>query len=329
MSVGVRPAGHSKANGLLALSGGSPGLDAVYTVADNGSRLRRLPLPTTLRPTAVAWSPNGRRLAFAASDPSAHEDSNLYVVAANGHGLHQLTTGLLGVSDVSWSPGGRWIAFAGWVHDVPEALAVRANGTDLHPVLRRFSVYSLAWGPNGRLAIAGTPSPAPAKWHGDMGIWTAGVNGNGLRNIVGPLPLPRAMGTRLSVHGWSPNGRYLLVQNAPRYGDISMIPVAGGHTRVLLNCPLRTCAVVPGRGMGAAPGFAQDINALTLSPDGSTVVFTAGFGARWRMYTVPARGGEPHLLSFPGLPANIGGVSWQPLSRAPGHAQQASAAGRH
>jgi Tol biopolymer transport system component len=311
----LKPQG--KVNGLLAFSGGNPDLDAVYTVNQDGSRLRRLPLPAALGPTAVAWSPGGRRIPFAAVNLSAHEESNLYVMQANGHRLRQLTNALLAVADLTWSPDGRWIAFAGFVHADPAAFIIRASGTGLHPILPRFKVGSLAWGPEGRLAIAGIPAPVSPNWRGSRGIWTVNVNGSHPRRIVGPLPLPHAVGSPLSVQGWSPDGRSLLIQNAPRYGDISTVRTVGGHPQVILHCPFQTCTVVPGKDMGGPAAFKNYINSVAWSPDGRTIVFTVGSGASWRLYTVWAHGSGPHSLGIPGGPSNIGGISWQPLAPVP------------
>src|SRR5262249_42533749 len=96
--------------------------------------------------------------------------SHLYVVGADGRGLRQLTHGLLGVSALAWSPDGHWIAFTGFPNYVAAAFVVRATGTGLRRILPRFRVRSLAWGPTGRLAIAGTlPGPGElAAQAGDL-----------------------------------------------------------------------------------------------------------------------------------------------------------------
>lgn len=307
--------GHVAANGLLAFSAGGAGTNpAVYTARPDGSDLRRLPLPAGLGLSAVAWSPDGDRIAFAADDLARHEDSNLYVVAANGRGVRQLTRGLYGVSDISWSPGGGRLAFAGWTHGTPAVFIIGANGTGLRRVLKKFAVHSLSWGPGGRLAIAGTPVPASGKWRSSYGIWTVNVNGSRPRLVAGPVRLPHVLGSRVIVRAWFADGRHLLVQNAPRHGDISEIPVNGGRTRIILRCPLRTCSVVAGTGMGAPPTYRQYVGGLALSPDGRTIVFSIGASARSSLYDASVASAKISRLRIADAPPDIVGLSWQPLT---------------
>ncbi len=305
--AGLRPAAHR--DGLIAFASAS----GIYTMQPDGSGLHRLPLPAALGPEALAWSPTGRQIAFAATNFRAHEDSNLYVVQADGNGLRQLTHGLLGVGDMTWSPDGQWIAFTGWLRGTPAAFAVRVTGTGLHPILAGFSVRSLAWGPGGLLAFSGTPPAASPRWRGKQGVWTASVNGRDLRQVAGPVPLG-ALGTLPTVLGWSPDGRSLLIQDAPRYGELSMVPAAGGQPRVILDCPMQTCTVITPPPMESPPFYRNDISSIAWSPDGRIIVCTvwAAGTAGVSLYTVPAAGGRLAPLSVPGSPRYIGGLSWQP-----------------
>jgi TolB protein len=58
-----------------------------------------------------AWSPDGKRIVFA-SDAASHAGfRSLWVIAADGSGLHRLTTEAADDSMPSWSPDGRTIIF--------------------------------------------------------------------------------------------------------------------------------------------------------------------------------------------------------------------------
>jgi TolB protein len=58
-----------------------------------------------------AWSPDGKTIVFA-SDAASHAGfRSLYVIAADGTGLHRLTRGAADDSTPSWSPDGRTIVF--------------------------------------------------------------------------------------------------------------------------------------------------------------------------------------------------------------------------
>jgi WD40 repeat protein len=298
-----------RGDGLLAFSGGgSGGPDALYTAEADGSRLRRLPIPAGLHPFAVAWSPDGRLLAFSALGPAG---TNLYLIGADGKGLRQLTHLGTGISTISWSPGGQQLAFVSERDFTEAAFLVRANGTGLHRVLTRFVVDSLAWGPGGRLAFAGAAPSTPGR----LAIWTASADGTGLRRISREVTAPKSFGTLLTVYGWTADGRDLLVQSLPGYGDLSMLPATGGQPRVILHCPLRICVPTPTDLPVNTPPPGRFLSDAVLAPDGRTVVFIAGGLDDQRLYRVPAGAGlvRPELIHIPGGPATVGVISWQPI----------------
>lgn len=298
-----------RGDGLLAFSGGgSDGLDALYTAGPDGSRLRRLPIPAGLRPFAVAWSPDGRRLAFSALGPAG---TDLYLIGADGKGFRQLTHLGTAVSDISWSPGGQWLAFVSDWDFQESAFVVRADGTGLRHLLTGFTVESLAWGPDGRLALSGTPL-SPPSW---LGVWTVNANGTDLRRISREVMPPKSFGTLLAVYGWTGDGRELLVQSLPGYGDLSLLPAAGGQPHVILHCPLRTCVPAPAELPNGPPSPRNDMTDAVLSPDGRTIALIVGDLNREQLYQVPAAGGRPELIRVTGGPAALGEVSWQPAGR--------------
>lgn len=68
---------------------------------------RGLPKGGVLRP---AWSPDGRHIAFAASDAADGDRRRIYAVAVDGSGLRPLTSPG-DAANPSWAPDGRRIVF--------------------------------------------------------------------------------------------------------------------------------------------------------------------------------------------------------------------------
>jgi len=61
----------------------------IFTINADGTGLKQLTHSTTLK-GALAWSPNGKRIAFTAG---SEENSNIWVIRANGTDAHPLAGG--------------------------------------------------------------------------------------------------------------------------------------------------------------------------------------------------------------------------------------------
>jgi Tol biopolymer transport system component len=140
------PNGHAIA---YAHWGAQPG---IWLVDPDGTDARQL-LPVDGFPGAVAWSPDGGRLAFSLYD-IAKGTSEIDVVDADGTGLQRVVMpndeGIL--DRPTWSPDGGEIEFTAFdgAGDSRRLYAVRPDGTGLHAVLREpWAVYQAAWRPAG------------------------------------------------------------------------------------------------------------------------------------------------------------------------------------
>jgi TolB protein len=143
-------------------------------------------------PHNAQWSPDGTRIAVMILNTKAkpRNASAIYVLNADGSGLHRVTPMTLNAGNPDWSPNGKRIAFNSFYEgqDFPEIYTVRPNGTGLHRVRREpKNSYSFdpVWSPGGgRLAfVHGVAGPRPPH------IWTMRRNGTALRQVTrGRLP---------------------------------------------------------------------------------------------------------------------------------------------
>ena len=91
--------------GSASRSSASPPKEShVYLVSRDGSGLRRFTRTGDVVPFSVAWSPEGRTIAFS-REVAAHDfEVDLYVVGVDGRGLRRLTTPRFDEDGPVWAP---------------------------------------------------------------------------------------------------------------------------------------------------------------------------------------------------------------------------------
>jgi TolB protein len=94
-------------SGTIAFVSGARG--EVWTVRAEGSHLSSIPLEVPGGVVQVAWSPDGRQIAYALQDGGG---SNIFVMQADGGGPSRVTTGQGFDVSPTWSPDGSRLAFA-------------------------------------------------------------------------------------------------------------------------------------------------------------------------------------------------------------------------
>ena len=102
--------------------------------------------------TGTGWSPDGRRVAFVASDGRFSQDRRaVFVAAADGSDAERITP-WSGTSTVSWSPDGRWLAFDISDGGAGDLAVVHPDGSGLVAVTSsddgRYSMGPV-WSPDG------------------------------------------------------------------------------------------------------------------------------------------------------------------------------------
>jgi Tol biopolymer transport system component len=238
-------------------SGLNAGVD-IWTITAAGGRARRL-VGGPGWEEEPAWSPDGRRLAFARSvfapgEPDiALKSLDVWTVAADGRGRRNLTRD--SSSSPDWSPdGSRLVLGRG-----DGVVVVRRDGSRKRRIVRRDDPGPPTWSPDGH-RIAFIPP-------GELRI----VGGAG-------------RGERLLVRGadsawppaWSPDGSQIAFTRSNAVDGVFVVPWRGGRSRLL------------------ARGYVEPV----WSPDGRTVVVVrVGTPREAGLFLVAVRGGRPHRLT--------------------------------
>jgi Tol biopolymer transport system component len=152
------------------------------------------------------WSPDGSRVAFAAF--SGSHFSALYVVNADGTGLHQITPPGLGAQSAQWSPNGALITFTSCIASprtcgsciasprtcgTPQAWVVRPDGSGLRqvtPPVDRAFFLTPAWSPDSKKLLLNKFDPAT----GQISLWTVNTDGSELAKLTDT--------ERLTAYAW-------------------------------------------------------------------------------------------------------------------------------
>jgi TolB protein len=217
--------------------------------------------PEPVRDGAPSWSPDSRRIVFAAERAG---QSDIYVMNADGTGRRQLTATNADDSAPAFSPDGSRIAFESARNGSLDVFVMPATGKEPRQLTTSTaSDRSPAWSPDG-LSIAFTSDRDP-RHQPDVYIMPA-EGGNPVR-------------LTMSDTNWSP-------QYAPD-GHALAVQV----NRDIEVFDLRTHAVQrltydPQNGMSP-----------TWSPDSQRIAFTTNRGGRLELYTMKADGTDQKPLA--------------------------------
>jgi Ca2+-binding RTX toxin-like protein len=274
-------------NGRIAFEGpnccGYPDPEGFYTMKPDGSDVRVTPVGLK-GVHDVAWSPDGKRVAFTAvsddPEPEGNEDNSfvteLYVANADGSDVQRLTFNDSGERSPSWSPDGKWLSVLTGTWTTRDRLAViSAAGGDMR-FLRDADSIMAEWSPTEDVIAIAEPL---------SGIELVPAGGGDATTIV-----PDANVRQFS---WAPTGKRLVFQRCDQ------------------------CALyeVNSDGSDVEPLVASgDPGAPTWSPDGESVTFCRSVGDEYGFYSVGANGGEPQLVTGRAAPCPHW-QSWQPLPR--------------
>ncbi len=304
-------------NGRLVFQRPVGGQMDLFTVAPNGSALRRITSTTTSEDKAE-WSPDGRHLAFSRSGRSGVPEEIATTDAAGGS-LRVLTHFGSTSAAPTWSPDGRIAFFT--LRDFPptaaddppppaELYSMTSDGGDLQRLTNDARIQTdAAWSPDGSTIAYSQWQAVP----GQAGVFDIGV---ALMNRDGTnrRPLLAASGKRdVLTQSWSPDGRRIVFELATshpsgrasgsRQGDIAVINADGTGLRRLT----RTSA------LESEPVW---------SPDGRQIAFASDRhvkrgadldrnGSAFEIYTMRADGTHIRRITRNKVPDIH--PNWQPL----------------
>ena len=182
----------------------APRGQAAYCTTDQACFLHRpdgveLPLMASLRPLRwVAWSSDGRWMAFAKFHADVVDNANLWIARAEGQSPRLLTQGPGIQTQVAWSPDGTQLAYAaGQGPESYDIYSIRADGTHQRQLTSNHANDFLpAWSPDG-VWIAWSSNIS-----GDYEIWIMRADGSQPRQVT--------HSPGLDTHPtWSPDGRHI------------------------------------------------------------------------------------------------------------------------
>jgi hypothetical protein len=143
-----------------------------------------VPVPRGFSVETFSWSPDGRRLVFAAYPPSGRP--TIFVANADGSGLRAIRR----VPDVgsfpTWSPRGDTIAFDNQDDGYHAIWVIAADGSGAHRLTPGHVFSNPVWSPDGRKIAYSAFSREPRDW-----VYVMNADGSGKRKL-----------TRLATGAW-------------------------------------------------------------------------------------------------------------------------------
>jgi len=254
---------------------------AIHIVSEDG-RLRRFSENLNVEWERPVWSPDAKKLTFAAEDPVEYElGINLYEAVVESEHIHELTALPGDELGARWSPDGTQLAFI-WFPEgyggpcltCSKNAAIRltdAEGSSDVVVHNFANIGGLTWSPDGtRLAFWGSPT-ADCPDDECIEVYVLDVLSNSIECLTEQYDLVVTGET-----AWSPDGeRIAFTARAPRAAAIYTIR-PDGESLSRLTSP----AAYAGRD-------------LVWTPDGKSIAFVRGIeGEKWHIWFVEIEGGR-------------------------------------
>jgi Tol biopolymer transport system component len=222
-----------------------------------------------------SWSPDGTRIAFGRN----HDDNtDVYVISANGTGLVRLTSDPASDSQPSWSPDGDRIAFASDRDGDLEIYVMDVDGSDVTRLTdNEAGDGQPAWSPDGTKIAFVSDSEEPEN----RDIYVMNADGSG-RTRLTTLP------SEDWFPAWAPDGARIA---------FSRWDAADEGEEETADAPIDVYVM---NADGSGQTLLLETSLLAAwSPDGSKIAFVseADDDENWDIYVVSANGGDPIRLT--------------------------------
>ena len=260
------PAWSPAGNGIAMLGSGDEG-PAIFTIAPDGSKLRKLFEPAPPKNELftslgnLRWSSNGARLLFQSitENPIYGLELNVHVVSSSGGGYATIGH----ANWPTWSPTGNQVAYIAYADDAYSASAVIKDQPSLA------SAVALT-NPGGWAQPAWSPDGTRIALINDFELLAMNPEGRDWRPLSGDTSFP-------SLPAWAPSGDEIAF--ASGYAELYAVRANGTGLRLIV------------------PDLPGTIHTIEWSPDGTRLAFILSNEAGFHLYVVRADGRDLQLVA--------------------------------
>ena len=274
------------------------GSSDIYVMQDDGSHIRRV-TATRFAKGGLAWSPDGRQIAFDADLNSAvqPQQADIFLINADGTGERNLTEHPALDTSKCWSPDGTHLVFSSTRDGNWELHRMEIATREVRQLTRLGFASAPDWSPDGRYIAF--------EHEGSEGrhIYIMNADGKNIRPLLRRLRKGR-FGTSIMVSSfakWSPDGKYILYSEQEFLGN-----KWAADSILIVNVRTRYLKV-----LDTPKGW--KINEVCWADDGDAVLFAGvpkGSGNIYKIYKYRLSTGE--ITNLTPHPSDNWGMDWTP-----------------